>query len=939
MQLYLRHVILVFLIVMGLAPVIAQITINRPKVLEQVQAYVESQKIRELEREQTLIENRLHHLIDVLRMTTLLPAPSAVLGYPQAGFPNTGPEQAGERFAAVMRDWFVGMPAVWNLRIVNLNGIERLRLRRGTDGSLQPAILDLETKRQQSYMVSDDAGFHITDIAPNGDFGESWRPRALTLQVSLPLHHRSMTVGFVVFTIGALDLFEGYDNFAWYGADGHLIKVAKGAEDPVEVSPKGLAAILKGGHAALLQPESPGSRVGTQAGTGQGWLPVALNSNGGTDAGVRLWIVVPMAVDLIESWVGAFNNNTIILFCVILVVVFIIATLITLLIERFIRHLLSSVKAILDERDVEIRFGPFGEMIKLADGLSELARQHHRDADARAEAETQLTASRNRIQLLLNSASESIVGVDRDGRITFCNPAALKLLGNPKEGELCGKRFSGLLARDRAGGSPVDATTSLTSSTSSLASSLAPALVGRDLKNHIHLPEVAIERFDNRRLAVEFWSHPIVREGEDEVEGAVFTLVDITVRKQVQEELCRLRVLLSNIVDSMPSALIGVDADMQVTQWNYAAEQMFAIPADKAMGLRIDRACHQLSAEVESIRTALQEARIEHSVKVPMAVNGSERFVDMTAYPLVRKGTANGKEVAGQVGGAVVMVDDVTERLRMEDMMVQSEKMLSVGGLAAGMAHEINNPLAGILQNIQVLRNRLQPKLAANQRVAQELGLDMDRIEAYATKRGLFTMMDSVITSGRRAAKVVENMLSFSRKSDSSYAPQDLAELLDQAVDLAGNDYDLKKKYDFRQVEMVRDYAPDLPMVACEKGQIQQVILNLLRNGCQAMCAQPDADRPQRIILRLERVGEQVCIQVGDNGPGMDEEVAKRVFEPFFTTKAVGVGTGLGLSVSYFIITENHAGSMSVESSPGNGTCFTLCLPIRKPARPATLSV
>jgi PAS domain S-box-containing protein len=510
----------------------------------------------------------------------------------------------------------------------------------------------------------------------------------------------------------------------------------------------------------------------------------------------------------------------------------------------------------------------------------------------------------------------------------------LKLLGSPKEGQLCGRRFSSLLAREGVGGSEAGVPAS---QASTLAASLAPALVGRDLKNHIHLPEVAIERFDNRRLTVEFWSHPIVREGEDDVEGAVFTLVDITVRKQVQEELCRLRVLLSNIVDSMPSALIGVDADMRVTQWNHAAEQMFDIPADKVMGLRIDRACHPLSAEIEHVRTALQEARIERSVKVSMAVNGRERFVDVTAYPLVRKGVANG--MAREVGGAVVMVDDVTERMRMEDMMVQSEKMLSVGGLAAGMAHEINNPLAGILQNIQVLRNRLQPKLPANQRAAEELGLDMERIEAYANKRGLFTMMDSVITSGRRAAKVVENMLSFSRKSDSSYAPQDLAGLLDQAVDLAGNDYDLKKKYDFRQVEMVRDYAPDLPMVACEKGQIQQVILNLLRNGCQAMCAQPDTDRPQRIILRLERVGEQVCIQVEDNGPGMDEEVAKRVFEPFFTTKAVGFGTGLGLSVSYFIITENHAGTMSVESSPGNGTCFTLCLPIRKPARPATLSV
>jgi signal transduction histidine kinase len=327
-----------------------------------------------------------------------------------------------------------------------------------------------------------------------------------------------------------------------------------------------------------------------------------------------------------------------------------------------------------------------------------------------------------------------------------------------------------------------------------------------------------------------------------------------------------------------------------------------------------------LAEEMAHIRTALREGRIERSSKLAMVIDGIERFVDLTAYPLAGDG----------VNGAVVLIDDVTERSRMEDMMVQSEKMLSVGGLAAGMAHEINNPLAGILQNVQVLRNRLLPDLPANRRAADKVGVAMELIQAYAETRGLFEMMDSVMDSGQRAAKVVENMLSFSRKSDSSYAPHDMVELLDQSAELAGNDYDLKKKYDFRQVEVLREFEADLPMVACEKPQIQQVVINLLRNACQAMTSDPDHVHPPRITLRLRRSGKRVCMEIEDNGPGMSEEVRKRVFEPFFTTKAVGVGTGLGLSVSYFIITENHAGSMGVASSPGSGTCFTLCLPINK---------
>ena len=891
MQIYLRHVILVCLIILGLAPVIAQITINRPEVLMQVQGYAERQKIHRLTSEQELLKHRLRHLIELLRVTSLLPAPREILGYEQLG--SLQPERATTRFEGVMQYWFAHSPAVLNMRIINLEGVEQLRLKRHADGTLRPAILDPENKRNAAYMTSGIQDYRVTGIAPNKRFGEPDYPEILTMQVTFPIFHHAVTVGFMVFTVDALSLLQGYDGFAWYDGDGLLIKPASDADKDTDFGLSMEAEkVIKGGKPAVIQTDRFGAR--------QGWLPLRLNPRNGN----TVWIVLPLERDIIESWVNVFNENTVILFSVILVVVFIVATAITLLIERFIKRLLSSVKSIIDEREVDIGFGPFGEMVTLSDGLSGLARQHQRDAEARAEAEAQLTESRNRIELLLSSASESIVGVEEHGRITFCNPAALNLLGAEDEKQLRGKRFASLLQDvhlDLRGGFD---TSQLTN--------------GNNLRNRIHLPEVSLRRLDDRILAAEFWSHPIGRDGE--TEGAVFTLVDITVRKQVQEEVQRLRRLLTNIVDSMPSVLIGVDEKMRVTQWNRAAEKMFAVPTSKAVGLRIDVACGPLAEEMSHIRTALREGHIERSSKLAMMIDGSERFVDLTAYPLDGDG----------IEGAVVLIDDVTERSRMEDMMVQSEKMLSVGGLAAGMAHEINNPLAGILQNVQVLRNRLLPDLPANRRAADKVGVSMDLIQGYAQTRGLFEMMDSVMESGQRAAKVVENMLSFSRKSDSSYAPHDMVELLDQSVELAGNDYDLKKKYDFRQIEVLREFQADLPMVACEKPQIQQVVINLLRNACQAMTADPDNGRTPRITLRLRRAGKRVCMEIEDNGPGMSEAVRKRVFEPFFTTKAVGVGTGLGLSVSYFIVTENHAGSMGVRSSPGNGTCFTLCLPIKK---------
>jgi signal transduction histidine kinase len=270
----------------------------------------------------------------------------------------------------------------------------------------------------------------------------------------------------------------------------------------------------------------------------------------------------------------------------------------------------------------------------------------------------------------------------------------------------------------------------------------------------------------------------------------------------------------------------------------------------------------------------------------------------------------------------------------MKEMMIQSEKMLSVGGLAAGMAHEINNPLAGILQNIQVIESRLLGQLPKNTSAAADCSLDMTAFNCYLKARHIPEMLASVSDSGRRAARIVDNMLSFARKGDSPRSSIDLAALVDLTLELAENDYDLKKKLDFRHIRIVKEYEPTLPPVPCSRSKIQQVLLNLLRNGAQAMATMPrredgspQSDPPQ-FNLRLLKRGEMARIEIQDNGPGMDGATRKRVFEPFYTTKGVGMGTGLGLSVSYFIITENHMGNLTVLSQPGKGSTFVIELPM-----------
>ncbi len=388
-------------------------------------------------------------------------------------------------------------------------------------------------------------------------------------------------------------------------------------------------------------------------------------------------------------------------------------------------------------------------------------------------------------------------------------------------------------------------------------------------------------------------------------------------RLQATKELLTLRNLLSNIINSMPSILVGVDSEGCVMQWNREAERITGTPAQQAQGQPLESVFPSIGSEMDRIVEAIGNRELRHDERIPCTIGGEPRFADVTVYPLATDGA----------DGAVVRVDDVTDRVRIEEMMVQSEKMMSIGGLAAGMAHEINNPLAGILQNLQVMRNRITHSTDRNLSAATDAGTSLEAIQAYMHDRGLIKMMDSVTEAGRRAAKIVDNMLSFSRKDEAYFAPNDLRELLERSIELASNDYNLKKRFDFRHIQIEREYDDTLDPIPCEGSQIQQVILNLLSNSAQAMAELTDDSKPPQITLRLKREADMVLIEVEDNGPGMDAETRKRAFEPFFTTKEVGYGTGLGLSVSYFIITENHGGTMRVRSIPGRGTCFSVRIP------------
>ncbi len=390
-----------------------------------------------------------------------------------------------------------------------------------------------------------------------------------------------------------------------------------------------------------------------------------------------------------------------------------------------------------------------------------------------------------------------------------------------------------------------------------------------------------------------------------------------TLRKS-KDDMRRMRAYLQNIVDSMPSVLVAVDPDGTVTHWNREAVHFTGLTEAESMGRPLGDVLPLLQEHLEKVCTVIREGGALENERFSVRASGHDpKHYDLVVFPLV----ANGAQ------GAVVRLDDVTTRVQIEEMMVQTEKMMSVGGLAAGMAHEINNPLGGILQACQNIERRFSADLPKNAETAREVGTDLEVLRQYLDKRGIFEFVAGIRSDGMRAAAIVADMLAFSRRSESQMTRVDIRDLLETVLRLAANDYDLKKQYDFRNVNIVRDFQPELPQIECDKTKIEQVLLNLVKNAAQAL-AGGEKKNPSTITFHVAREPHFLRIEVADNGPGMPEEIRRRVFEPFFTTKEVGVGTGLGLSVSYFIITKQHKGTLSVESSPGEGARFIIRLPL-----------
>ncbi len=274
--------------------------------------------------------------------------------------------------------------------------------------------------------------------------------------------------------------------------------------------------------------------------------------------------------------------------------------------------------------------------------------------------------------------------------------------------------------------------------------------------------------------------------------------------------------------------------------------------------------------------------------------------------------------------------------------MVQSEKMSALGQMVAGVAHEINNPVNFIYGNLTHVREYSHSLLAFVQlyqkhysNPASEIQAASDDLDIEFVQSDLPKILDSMKLGADRIRKIVLSLRNFSRLDESDFKAVDLHEGIDSTLLIL--QHRLKDHSDYPAIQVTLDYS-SLPLVECYPGQINQVFMNVLANAIDALeeanvnqTYQEIEKNPSQITIRTSIIGSKwVEIAISDNGPGMPESVRKRTFDPFFTTKAVGKGTGMGMPISYQIVTEKHGGKLDCFSTPGEGTEFIIQIPVHQ---------
>jgi two-component system NtrC family sensor kinase len=487
-----------------------------------------------------------------------------------------------------------------------------------------------------------------------------------------------------------------------------------------------------------------------------------------------------------------------------------------------------------------------------------------RDVTEERRALDAVAQSEARYRNLFDSAMDAIYTLDANGLFTSVNHATCVLTGESREA-LLGKSCRTLVA-------PEDVAI--------VAESFDRAMAGQSARYECRL----VRRDGETRLLSE--SYTPIQDGRGVV-GVLAVARDVTLERARAAALARSEAQYARLVESAPDGIFTLDLEGRFTAVNRALEWAVGRERAELRGASLSSLVdpRDVAAVAQLLREAFAGERTRSQLRYRSA-GGELRHGSVIMSPIFESGV---------ITGALGNVRDMTDEIRLTEQLLQQEKLAAVGQLVSGVAHELNNPLAGVMAFSQLL-------------LSSPAARDVEARQAAET----------IHREAKRAAKIVSNLLTFARQQPAERAETDLNALVADTLEL--------RRFNLRtaHIDVVTALDDALPRTWADPFQLQQVLLNLIGNAEQALA---EWSGVRRVTIRTWREGSQLALSVADTGPGIPLEKRDRIFNPFFTTKPVGQGTGLGLSISDGIARE-HGGRLRVESQEGEGATFILELPL-----------
>jgi two-component system, cell cycle sensor histidine kinase and response regulator CckA len=502
-----------------------------------------------------------------------------------------------------------------------------------------------------------------------------------------------------------------------------------------------------------------------------------------------------------------------------------------------------------------------------------------RDISVRKEAQVAWRKSEEQVLLLMASTAEGIFGLDMEGNFTFCNMACLRMLGYAEARDLLGKDMHALIHHSNPDGTPLHEESS-------------GVRIGRRSGEPRHADDQYYWRANGTCFPVEYWFYP-VRRGQELI-GSVVTFFDITERKRAEEAHAR----LAMAVEQATETIVITDASGSILYVNPAFEKTTGYSRQEAIGQnpRILKSGKHNAAFYKQMWDTLGRGGVWRGRVINKKKDGTFYEEDATITPV--------RDTDGAIINYVAIKLDVTREVEMEVQLRQAQKMKAIGTLAGGVAHEINNPINGIINYAQVIADELPPDSTAQEHLAK------------------------IKREAARVAQIVRGLLAFARQDSKGRSMANLNDIIDSALSL------MQTVIRHDQITLEVDVPEGLPQMQCRSQQLEQVMVNLLTNARDALNEKYSGyheNKKIRVSARLLPKENKPWIRttIEDLGTGIPTSVRDRIFDPFYTTKPAGQGTGLGLSISYGIVKE-HGGDLHFETEKGRYTRFHLDLPVKK---------